>query len=118
MRIVCSAAAAARIEAAHRFVADQGPAADCLVVGESRRALDDFARDAAARSGASFGLQRFGVRQLAVRLAGPLLGRRGCRIATGLNVDAVAARAAFEARRAGELGALEAVARLPSFART
>lgn len=118
LRIVCSAAAAARIEAAHRFVADQGPVADCLAVGESRRAMDDFARDAAARSGASFGLQRFSVRQLAVRLAGPLLGRRGCRIATGLNVDAVAARAAFEARRAGGLGALEAAARLPSFART
>ena len=55
LRIVGAAAAAARIEAAHRFIADQGPAADCLVVGESRRAMDDFARDAAARSGASFG---------------------------------------------------------------
>ena len=38
--------------------------------------------------------------------------------AAGLNVEAVAARVAFEERKAGTLGRLAAVSRVPSFART
>ena len=87
-------------------------------MGESRGAVDDLAREVAARAGAVFGLHRFSVRQLAAQLAGPELARRGCAPGTGLNIEAIAARAAFEERRDGALGYLGEVARLRSFART
>lgn len=116
--IVWSPAAADRLDAAQRFVAGRGPAAECLAVGESRGAVDDFAREVATRAGAVFGLHRFSVRQLAAQLAGPALARRGCVPGTGLNIEAIAARAAFEERQDGSLGYLGEVARLRSFART
>ena len=116
--IVWSPAAADRFDAARRFLAGRGPAAECLAVGESRGAVDDLAREVAARAGAVFGLHRVSVRQLAAQLAGPELARRGCAPGTGLNIEAIAARAAFEERRDGALGYLGEVARLRSFART
>ena len=116
--IVWSPAAAVRLDAARRFVGGRGPAAECLAVGESRGAVDDFAREVATRAGAVFGLHRFSVRQLAAQLAGPELARRGCAPGTGLNIEAIAARAAFEERQDGSLGYLGEVARLRSFART
>ena len=87
-------------------------------MGESRGAVDDLAREVATRAGAVFGLHRFGVRQLAAQLAGPALARRGCAPGTGLNIEAIAARAAFEEREGGTLAYLGGVARLRSFART
>ena len=116
--IVWSPAAAVRLDAAQRFLAGRGPAAECLAVGESRGAVDDLAREVAARAGAVFGLHRFSLRQLAAQLAGPALARRGRAPATGLNLEAIAARAAFEEREDGTLGYLGEVARLRSFART
>ena len=116
--IVWSPAAAVRLDAAQRFVAGRGPAAECLAVGESRGAVDDLAREVATRAGAVFGLHRFSVRQLAAQLAGPELARRGSAPGTGLNIEAIAARAAFEERQDGSLGYLGEVARLRSFART
>ena len=116
--IVWSPAAADRLDAARRFLAEQGPAAECLALGESRGAVDDLAREVATSAGAVFGLHRFGLRQLAAQLAGPALARRGCAPGTGLNIEAIAARAAFEEREGGGLGYLGEVARLRSFART
>ncbi len=116
--IVWSPAAAVRIDAAQRFLADCGPAAECLAVGENRGAVDDLAREAARRAGAVFGLHRCSLRQLAAELAGPALARRGCAPGTRLNIEAVAARAAFEERRDGGLGYLGKAARLRSFPRT
>ncbi len=116
--IVWSPAAADRLAAAQRFLAGCGPAAECLAVGESRGAVDDLAREVAAGAGAVFGLHRFSLRQLAAQLAGPALARRGWAPATGLNIEAIAARAAFEEREDGTLAYLGEVARLRSFART
>ena len=87
-------------------------------MGESRGAVDDLAREVATGAGAVFGLHRFGVRQLAAQLAGPALARRGRAPGTGLNIEAIAARAAFEERQGGTLAYLGEVARLRSFART
>ena len=106
------------MEAARRFVESVSPAGECVVVGENRDAADDFVRDLAVRRGASFGLRRCSLRQLAAQLAATELARRGCVPAVGLNVEAVAARAAFEERKAGTLERLDAVSRVPSFART
>lgn len=118
LTVVRSPAAAVRMDAAHRFVSTHAAAAECLLVGASRAAVDDFARAAAARLEAVFGLRRFGLRRLAAALAEPELARRNCGPAAGLGVEAVAARAAFEADKADALGYLAPAARDRSFART
>ena len=116
--VLYSASAAVRVDAARRFVESVPPAGECLVIGEDRAAADDFVRGLSTREGARFGLRRCSLRQLAAELAATELARRGCVPAAGLNVEAVAARVAFEEREAGTLGRLAAVSRVPSFART
>ena len=106
------------MDAARRFIASVPPAGECAVVAESRDAADDFAREILNGEGARFGLRRYGMRQLAAELAAADLARRGCAPAVGLNVEAVAARAAFEERNAATLERLDTVSRVPSFART
>ena len=112
--VLYSASAAVRVDAARRFVESVPPAGECLVIGEDRAAADDFVRDLSTREGARFGLRRCSLRQLAAELAATELARRGCVPAAGLNVEAVAARVAFEERKAGTLGRLAAVSRVPA----
>jgi ATP-dependent helicase/nuclease subunit B len=116
--IVCSPAAAVRIEAARRFLFSHISAPECLLLGETRESIDDFARDVSCRAGAVFGLHRFSLRQLAARLASAELARQGLVPATGLNVEAVASRAAFEELAAKTLKHLAPIAGLRSVART
>ena len=118
LRIVCSPAASVRLDAARRFVTSQPTAVEHLLIGQSREAVDEFARDLSNQRGAVFGLHRFSLRQLAAQLAGSELARRGEAPATGLNVQAVAARSAFEELEADTLDYLAPVARLRSVART
>ena len=113
-----SAAAAARVAAAHRFLDTVSPATEALLVGASRDAVDDFARELSARRGATFGLHRFSLGQLAARVASTELARRGLAPATRLGAEAVAARAAFEELEQDTLGYLGPIARLRSFGRT
>ena len=113
-----SAEAATRLTAAHRFLDTVSPGAEALLVGASRDAVDDFARELSARRGATFGLHRFSLRQLAARVASTELARRGLVPATRLGAEAVAARAAFEELEQGTLGYLAPIARLRSFGRT
>ena len=113
-----SAAASARLAAAHRFLDTLSPATEALLVGATRDAVDDFARVLAARRGATFGLHRFGLGQLATRVASTELARRGLAPATRLGAEAVAARAAFEELEQGNLEYLGPIARLRSFGRT
>ena len=113
-----SAAAAARVAAAQRFLDTLSPATEVLLVGASRDAVDDLARELSARRGATFGLHRFSLGQLAARVASTALARRGLAPATRLGAEAVAARAAFEELEQDTLGYLEPIARLRSFGRT
>ena len=113
-----SPAAATRVEAARRFVVSADPATEVLLVGDSRDAVDDFARGISAARGSSFGLHRFSLWQLATKLAGNELARKGLAPATGLGAEAVAARSAFEELTAGTLDYLAPVARLRSIGRT
>ena len=113
-----SAAGAARLAAARRFLDTLPPATDALLIGASRDAVDDFARELSARRGATFGLYRFSLRQLASRIAATQLARRGVAPATRLGAEAVAARAAFEELEQDTLGYLAPIARLRSFGRT
>ncbi len=117
LRIVQSTSGDLRVSAAQEFITtrlDTGPA---MVVSASRGAADDFARRIAASRPATLGLHRFSVTQLAARLAAPVLAADGLAPATYLGSEAVAARAAFDARRAGDLSYFAPVADAPGFPR-
>ena len=113
-----SASVAARLAAAHRFLEVLSPATEALLVGATRDAVDDLARELSARRGATFGLHRFSLRQLAARVAANRLARRGLAPATWLGAEAMAARAAFEELGQDTLTYLTPIARLRSFGRT
>jgi hypothetical protein len=117
LRIVESTSADLRLSSARDFITsrlDTGPA---MIVSASRGAADDFARAIAASRPATLGLHRFSVTQLAARLAAPVLAANGLAPATYLGSEAVAARAAFDARRAGDLSYFAPVADAPGFPR-
>jgi len=118
VRVVISPSAAARLDAARQFLLQSGPAAQVVIVSASRGAADDCARDMARlRGGATFGVHRFSLTQLAARVAAPLLARERLSPTTALGVQAVAARALFDARAAGGLGYFAPVAATPGFPR-
>ncbi|HEY3099037.1 MAG TPA: PD-(D/E)XK nuclease family protein [Methylomirabilota bacterium] len=112
-----SPSAAERLTAAGAFLERVPAATELLVVGATRDAADDVARRVTAARGATFGLHRVSLTQLAVRLAAAELARLGVAPATALGAEAVAARASFEALRERALGYFAPVARFPGFAR-
>ena len=115
IRLVESSATELRLAEAHAFVRERAADGDVLIVGASRGAVDDLVRSIAIASGATLGMTRLSVTQLAARLAAPILAADGRAPATYLGSEAVAARAAFEARRDGDLSYFEPVARMPGF---
>src|SRR5260221_14159955 len=97
LRAITSTAAAVRLEAARQFLAQLPPSAEAVIVGATRGAADDFVRGVAARAGATFGLSRFGLAELAARAAAShLAGGRGGAPTRG-GAAAVAAGGAFGA---------------------
>jgi ATP-dependent helicase/nuclease subunit B len=117
LRIVQSTAADLRLSAARTFIASHLATGPAIVVSASRGSADDFARAIAAGRPATFGLHRFSLTQLAARLASPVLAAEGLAPATYLGSEAVAARASFDARRAGDLAYFAPVSDAPGFAR-
>ncbi len=117
VRSVISSSARARLDAARRFALDAPSATELLIVSASRGAADDFAREIARTRGATFGLFRFSLTQLAARLAAPRLARARVSPTTSLGVQAVAARALFDARHDGSLSYFAPVAETPGFPR-
>src|SRR5215203_284835 len=117
IRVVESSATELRLDEACAFVRDRASRGDVLIVGGSRGAADDLARSIAIESGATIGLHRFSLTQLAARLAAPTLAGTGRTVATGLGSEAVAARAAFDAQQEHALSYFHPVARMPGFAR-
>ena len=115
--VIQSAAAELRLEPARAFVEQHARQRDVLIVAASRGAADDFARAIAAHSGASIGLHRFSLTELAARIAAPVLAAQGVAPSSPLGREAVAARAAFDARSAGALSYFGAVAATPGFSR-
>ena len=115
LRIVTSSSAAARLNAARAFLARRPSASEIVIVGASRGAADDFARAIARRAGATFGLTRFSLTELAAKAAATRIeGARRAR-GTDAGAEAIAARAVFEAIGAGELAYFAPVATLPGF---
>jgi CRISPR/Cas system-associated exonuclease Cas4 (RecB family) len=117
IRVLVSSSSAERLDAARAFLAGLPPGGGALIVGASRGAADDLARDATQAAGATFGLHRASLLQLAAGLAAAGLARRGLAPSTALGAEALAARVTFEATGAGALDYFEPVARFPGFAR-
>ncbi len=118
LAILSAPDAATRLDAARAFLEPHAAGRELLLVGETREAADDFAHEIARRLGATFGLHRFSVRQLAARIAAVDLARAGTAPATRLGVEAVATRAAFEEIEREALDYLRPIARLRTFGRT
>jgi ATP-dependent helicase/nuclease subunit B len=114
LRVVRSTSAAARLTAAVNFLQSRPPFSEVMVIGASRGAADDLARAVAQRLGATFGILRFSLVELAARAAGQMFeGRRAA--GTQASNEAMAARATFDATAAGELAYFAPVARMPGF---
>jgi len=103
IRLIESSSAQLRLQDARAFVERHAADGDVALVGASRGAVDDLARSIAATKGATIGIHRFSLTQLAARLAAPVLAAQGLAPVTALASEAVAARATFEARRASAL---------------
>jgi ATP-dependent helicase/nuclease subunit B len=116
-RCVLSPSAASRLDAARAFALAFPPDQPLTIVAATRGAADDFARALARQRPATLGLSRFSLTQLAARIAAPRLAGRGIAPASALALEAVAARAAFETARHGELSVLSTIAAAPGFPR-
>jgi RecB family exonuclease len=117
VRIVESASTELRVAEARAFARDHLAHGDLLLIGASRSAADDLARSIAIAHGATLGLHRFSLVQLAARLAAPVLAADGRSPATDLGTEAVAARATFESIRDQSLTYFGPVAGTPGFPR-
>src|SRR5262249_37748625 len=105
-----------RLHTAGGFIERVPVAQELLIVAATRDAADDLARRVISTRGATFGLHRASLMQLVVRLAAAQMARTGVAPTTSLGVEAVAARAAFEALRERTFGYFAPVARFPGFA--
>src|SRR5688500_15371479 len=108
-RIVQTASAIIRLDAAASFVEHLPVTQPIIIVSASRDAADDFARRIARTRGATLGLTRFSLTQLAARVATRVLAGQGIAPASRLGAEAVAARAAFDAVAEGRLTYLKEV---------
>jgi ATP-dependent helicase/nuclease subunit B len=116
LRVLLSTSAAARLDSARTFLRQLPPATETLVVGATRGAADDLVRSVARDTGATFGLTRFSFTELAARAAATAAVDRRAP-ATHAGVDAVAARAVFDATAASELTYFTPVAAMPGFSK-
>ena len=115
--LIESSSAQLRLDAARAFVDAHAKEGDVWLVGASRGSVDDLARSMASRTGATIGVHRFSLTQLAARLAAPVLASQELAPVTYLGSEAVAARATFEAARDGTLDYFAPVAKTPGFPR-
>jgi CRISPR/Cas system-associated exonuclease Cas4 (RecB family) len=88
-----------------------------VIIGATRGAADDLAREAAASSAATFGIQRFSLTQFAARTAIVALAGESVTPSTWLGAEAVSARVTFDARREGTLRYFTPVSGSPGFPR-
>ena len=115
LRVITATSAAARLNAAADFLRTYPPASDVLIVGASRGAADDLARSIAGRAGATCGVTRFSLTELAARAAAVGLAGSRRAPATQAGAEATASRAVFDAVAAGELEYFGPVASTPGF---
>src|SRR3954470_16272098 len=90
-RIIESSSAAARLAVAEDLLRSLPARQPVTIVAASRGAADDLARRFARERGATFGVSRFSLTQLAARVAAPHLAGSGIAPSTALGAEAVAA---------------------------
>ena len=112
---VHSGSAAVRLREARRFLDQFEPSAEVLLIGASRGSVDDLARAISLERGATFGLHRLSFTQFAARLAIMELASHDHAPMTALGHEAVATRAAFEARGDAALHYFSPVSQTPGF---
>src|ERR1044071_2353074 len=112
---VQSGSAAVRLSEARRFFERFEPGAEVLLLGASRGSVDDLARTISLDRGATFGLHRLSFTQLAARLAILELATQDHAPMTALGHEALATRAAFEARTDSELRYFSPISQTPGF---
>ena len=117
LRICVSTLAADRLAAARDLVRSCTPGTHVLIIGSTRGAADDLAREVATGVPATFGLQRLSLTQLAARSAMVALALEEKTPSTWLGAEAVAARAVFDATREQSLRYFGPVASTPGFPR-
>lgn len=117
IRIVRSSSGQQRLRVAETFARGFPPDAEIVLVAASRDAVDDLALRIANVDGALFGFHRFSLMQLVSHLAAAELAEMGRAPTTLLASEAVARRAAHEARRQGRLARLAPVSSFPGFSR-
>ena len=117
LTVVSTGSGQARLSAAGEFVRGFAVGTEVLLVGATRDAVDDFVRGLMVQGGATFGLHRFSLMQLAVQLAALRLAEQGLVPASGFGAEVLAAHCAFEAEREGALAYFSPVVRLPGFGR-
>src|SRR5687768_18501973 len=107
--IVESSSAAVRLDRAAAFLERFPPHQPVTIVATSRGAADDLARRVASRRGATLGVSRFSLTQLAARVAATRLAGQGIAPSTSLGVEAVASGVAFEGAGDGKVQYLRVV---------
>ena len=112
-----SSSAAERIAAATEFIRSFATSTELLLVSSHREAVDDLVRELAHASGATFGLHRFSLTQLAARLAIGKLASAGVVPSSSVGAEALAVRSTFEAAKRNELPYFGPVTKFPGFAR-
>ena len=117
VRIFEAASSAARLEAAARFLRQFPADHPITIVAATRGAADDFARSIASERGATLGVTRLSLTQLAARTAVAAMAAEGKTPSSGLGAEAVAARAVFTASRDESLRYFAPVAGSPGFPR-
>lgn len=117
VQVCVSALAADRLARARALLAGCAPGTRILIVGATRGAADDLARSVSAAAGATFGIQRLSLTQLAARTAMTTLAAKGDAPSTRLGTEAVAARVVFDAARDHALRYFGSVAETPGFPR-
>jgi hypothetical protein len=115
IRIVEATDARRRLDEALAFLREAPRGTEILTVGPTREAVDDLVRELAKGVGATFGIHRFGFWQLVAHVASSELAAGGLAPATVLGMEAVAARAAFDADSERKIPRPRAHCPLPGF---
>ena len=112
-----STAASDRLAAATRFLSQFSNSTEILVIGDTRAATDDFVRYYAREKGATFGLHRFSLVELAARVSVRKLAADAQVPSSALAIEATIARTVHEAQKHNGLRYFSPVALLPGFAK-
>jgi ATP-dependent helicase/nuclease subunit B len=116
LKVLISSAASDRLSAAAQFLSGF-PRSEMLVIGGTRATADDFVRHYARLQGATFGIHRLSMVQLAARISALRLAANGGVPCSALSMEATVMRAVHEAHGNGFLEYFSPVALLPGFAK-